>query len=108
MNPVSVPIWVLVNGYIPVCCIGTIIYLHFPFSLFVFRFSVSLETSTTLLPPSLPSHMLEPVRHYIASMDRWALKGKGLPTAQFMFTMQTIKNELTVNIKVKKRLRELL
>ena len=61
-----------------------------------------LETSTTLLPPSLPSHMLEPVRHYVATMDRWALKGKGLPNAQFMLTMQAIKDCQNVNVKVKK------
>ena len=103
-NPLSPGfLFAYLGGWVYSCVlhwnISTFLSLSFSF---VFRFSVSLETSTTLLPPSLPFHMLEPVRHYVASMDRWALKGKGLPNAQFMLTMQAIKDCQNVNVKVKK------
>ena len=75
INPYINPVYYSLFSCISVCYIIHLSSLSL--SLFFSRFSVSIEPSTTLLPPSLPSHTLEPVRHYIASLHMWALRGEG-------------------------------
>jgi len=39
------------------------------------KFSVCVEATDSLEPPSLPPHTMEPIRRYMANLDAWTLTG---------------------------------